>query len=131
MSVRPPWMTALAVFCVAALCINVPRDLFVESARDVEVWGGIELHGRAAMLSAPLHWLLFAIGAWAFWTARPWAPPAAAVYAFYTGVSHVVWSEASPHGRGWPIGVAQAAVFITIAFILLRAGKRLPRGTVP
>jgi hypothetical protein len=118
-------MTALALLCVTALAVTVPSDLFIERARDVEVWGGFEVHGLAARLSAPIHWALFALGAWAFWTARPWAPTAAAAYMFYVAVSHLVWSEASPHGRGWQIGIVQAVVIAIIGVILLRARSAL------
>jgi hypothetical protein len=77
------------------------------------------------MLTAPIHWALFATGAWAFWRARPWAPAAAACYAFYVGVCHVVWSVTSPHGRGLHIGTLQAIVFAIAGGLLLRAGSTL------
>ena len=122
---RPWWMTGVAIFCMAALAVQIPSDLFVAGARDTEVWGGFEVHGLAAMLTAPIHWALFATGAWAFWTMRPWAPMAAAWYAFYVGVCHVVWSVTSPHGRGLQIGTLQAIVFAIAGILLLRAGSTL------
>jgi len=112
--------TALAAFCAATVVFLAARDLLVPEVRDVEVWLGFELHGRAARLSAPLHWAIFAFGAWAFWRAKPWAFTAAAAYTFYVAASHLVWSEASPHGRGWPMGLLQAAAFALIGFWLLR-----------
>ena len=121
---RPGWMTALAIGCFAAALVNVARDLFVASSRDVEIWLGFEIHGLAAMLTAPLHWLIFALGGWAFWTCQRWIVPAAAAYAFYAGISHLIWSEMSAHGRGWPIGLAQALVFSVIGLMLLRARPR-------
>jgi hypothetical protein len=84
-------MTALALFCAATVVFLAARDLFVPQARDVEVWFGFELHGRAARLSAPLHWAIFAVGAWAFWRARPWVVPAAIGYAIYVAFSHAIW----------------------------------------
>jgi hypothetical protein len=123
---RPWWMTGLAIFCAATVAATIPSDLFIEKARDVEVWGGFELHGWAAMVTAPIHWTLYALGAWAFWTARPWAPTAAAAYLFYVAISHLVWSEASPHGRGWQIGLFQAVVIAIIGLVLLRARSALP-----
>jgi hypothetical protein len=33
----------------------------------------------------------------------------------------VIWSEASPNGRGWPIGLAQAAAISIPGFLLLWA----------
>src|SRR5262245_30360523 len=89
--VRPRWMTALALFCAATVVFLAARDLFVPEARDVEVWFGIELHGAAARLTAPLHWAIFALGAWASWRARPWFARAALGYAIYVAISHLIW----------------------------------------
>jgi hypothetical protein len=120
-------MTALALFCAATVVFLVPRDLLLPETRDVEVWLGFELHGRAARLSAPLHWAIFALGAWGFWRARPWIAPAAAAYVLYVAVSHLVWSEASPQGNGWRVGLAQALAISVPALLLLRAGRRARR----
>jgi hypothetical protein len=38
----------------------------------------------------------------------------------YVALSHLIWSEASPHGRGWPAGLAQAAAISLVAVLLLR-----------
>ena len=84
-------MTALALFCAGTVVFLAARDLFVAEARDVEVWFGIELHGAAAHWSAPVHWGIFALGAWASWTARPWIARAAVGYAIYVAASHVIW----------------------------------------
>ena len=116
-------MTAIGAFCILALLVTVPSDLLVPAARDVEVWLGFELHGRLAMLTAPIHWAVFALGAWAAWTAQPWIVPCAAGYMFYVALSHLVWSEASPHGRGWPIGLAEAAAFTALGVLLLRSAR--------
>ena len=125
---RPWWMTALAVVCAVALPIHIVRDLFVPSTRDVEIWFGYEVHGRLALLTAPLHWAIFALGGWAFWTGRRWIVPWTAAYLFYVAASHLVWSEASPNGRGWPIGLAQAVAIALMGALLLRAGRRLEPG---
>jgi hypothetical protein len=117
-------MTALAVFCLLTVVFLVPRDLFFPETRDVEVWFGFELRGRAALLTAPLHWAIFAAGAWGFWRQERWIVPAAAAYVFYVAISHLIWSEASPNGRGWPIGLAQAAAISIPGFLLLRARPR-------
>ena len=120
-------MTALAVFCVLTVAFLVPRDLLLPEARDVEVWLGFEVHGRAALLTAPLHWALFGAGAWGFWQQRPWASAGAALYLFYVALSHLVWSEASPNGQGWPMGLAQAAAISLPGFLLWRARPRVSR----
>jgi hypothetical protein len=91
LTARPHWMTAMALFCAFTVPFLIWRDFFDPMASTVEVWGGFELHGAAARWSAPLHWLIFAVGAWAFWTRRPWIAPAAAAYAGYVAVSHVIW----------------------------------------
>jgi len=124
------WMRALSLFCAATVLFLAARDLFVPGARDVEVWLGFEVHGRAAALTAPLHWGLFGVGAWAFWTARPWILPCAAGYAFTVALSHLVWSEASPHGHGWPSGLAQAAA-LSIPGVLLLCAHRRARSRSP
>ncbi len=120
-------MSALAAFCAATVVFLMGRDLFVPEVRDVEVWCGFELRGRAAQLTAPLHWAIFAAFGWGFWCAKPWIVPLASAYLFYVALSHLVWSEASPNGRGWPMGLLQAALFSSSGVWLLRAGRRSQR----
>lgn len=115
-------MTAAALFCVATVAFLVARDLFVSDARDVEVWFGFELRGRAALLTAPLHWAIFGVGAYGFWLQRPWIVRAAAGYSFYIALSHLVWSEVSPNGHGWVAGLAMALVLSIPGVWLLRSG---------
>lgn len=117
---QPGWMTIGAALCAATVVVSVFRDLFLPASREVEVWLGLEFTGWIAYATAPLHWAIFAVGAWAFWTGRPWIVPAAAGYLFYAAFSHLVWSEASPHGRGWPIGLVQAAVIGGAGWFLLQ-----------
>jgi len=121
-------MTALAVFCFATVVVLVLGDLFVDRRRSVEIWFGFELRGTAALLTAPLHWLVFLAGAWGFWFQRPWILSAAAVYAFYVALSHLVWSEVSPQGRGWPVGLLQALALSIPGVLLLRARRLRRRG---
>ncbi len=123
---RPWWMTALSLFCLASVLFLVPRDLFFAETRDVEVWLGFEVRGAAALLTAPLHWAIFALGAWGFWQRRPWVVSWAAAYVFYVALSHLIWSEASPNGNGWPIGLVQALAISIPGMLLLRA-RRLAR----
>jgi hypothetical protein len=118
---RPWWISALLAFCLLGLVVSIPRDLFFPAYRDIEVWFGFELSGWPARLTAPLHWAIFAAGAWGFWKLRPWMWPWASVYVFYVAASHLVWSEASEHGRGWPIGLAQALALSVVALTLWRA----------
>ena len=124
---RPMWMIACALICLIALLLSAPRDLFFQENRGVEVWLGFEVRGWLAILTAPVHWAIFGVGAWAFWTRRFWVVPWAAAYLFYVAISHLIWSEASPNGRGWPIGLAQAIGISVVGVSLLRARTRPKR----
>ena len=119
-------MTVLAVLCLATVVVSMVRDLFWPDSRWVEVWFGFEVMGWPALLTAPLHWAIFVIGAAAFWRGEAWVVPWAAGYLFYAAASHLIWSEASPHGRGWPIGLLQAAAISTAGWVVLRLGRTLP-----
>jgi hypothetical protein len=112
-------MTALALFCLASVIFLVPRDLFLEHTRDVEVWFGFEVRGPWALLTAPLHWAVFLIGAWGFWSVRTWVVPAAAVYSFYVALCHLIWNQTSPSGWGWQAGLMQTLLFSLPGFVLL------------
>ena len=104
-SPRPWWMTALAFFCLGSVVFLVPRDLFFSETRDVEVWLGFEIRGTAALLTAPIHWAIFLLGAWGFWHRRPWILPCAAAYVFYIALSRlrVLHRSQPPHlERGEP-----------------------------
>lgn len=116
---------ALAVFCAGTVLFLAARDLWLPEVRDVEVWCGFEVRGAAARLTAPLHWALFAAGAWAAWRAKPWIWSAAAAYALYVALSHLVWNLASPHGAGLAMGLLQAAGFAAVALGLWRLPPRL------
>ncbi len=105
---RPRWMSALAVACLGTVFFLAYRDLFLAETRDVEVWLGLGFRGAAALLTAPLHWAIFLAAAWGFWSVRPWILPAAAGYAFYVAVSHLVWSQTSPAGCGFVAGLGMA-----------------------
>jgi hypothetical protein len=122
---RPWFATAAAVYCAASAVFLMARDLLVPEVRDVEVWFGFELRGLAARLTAPLHWAIFAAGAFAFWTQQRFVWTAAAAYAFYFALSHLVWSEASPNGNGWLVGLAQAAALSIPGWLFLRVGRAL------
>lgn len=129
-AVAPPprWMRACAAVCFLTLVATAGGDLFYPPARGVEVWLGFEVTGPLALVTAPIHWTIFAVATWAFWTGRSWIVPFAAGYLFYVAVSHFVWSEASPHGRGWRAGLLEAAGFSVAALLLLqRRGRPIPR----
>lgn len=121
---RPHWMTAMAVFCALGAALLISRDLTVPEVRDVEVWFGFELRGSAARLTAPLHWAILGAGAWAYWTQQRWIALATALYLNYVAFSHLVWSEASPRGRGFWVGLAQATLFAALALPFWIAHRR-------
>jgi hypothetical protein len=116
-------MTALAAFCLASVVFLVWRDLFLPRVRDVEVWLGFEVQGTAARMTAPLHWALFLVGAWGFWTQRRWILPCAAAYAFYVALSHLIWNVTSPVGRGWLVGFVQLMGLSVPGVLLLYAHR--------
>jgi len=122
---RPWWTTALALACVGTLVATMSGDLFVPAAHDTEVRFGFEVTGPMAFATAPIHWALFATGAWAFWTQRTWAPVAGACYLTYVALCHIVWSVTSVHGRGLPIGLLEGAIFVAGAIVLFRARHAL------
>lgn len=118
---RPWWMNILFVLCLL-LAIGVPIEVLTRPlADDVEVLLGIEFTGWAAKAVGLLHWAIFSAGAWGFWKMAPWMWPWAAVYVFQVALAHLVWSELSPNGNDWSIGLLQAVGISCIAFMLWRA----------
>jgi hypothetical protein len=116
---RPAWMTALAAVCALTVVVSVFRDVFLPANRWMEIWFGFEITGWPALATAPIHWAIFAAGAYGFWNQRPWAGPCAAGYLVYAGFAHLVWSEVSPHGRGIAIGLVQAAALSGLGLLIL------------
>ena len=111
----------VSIFCVATFFFLLYRDLFIPHVRDVEVWFGLELRGPLASATAPLHWAIFAVGAWGYWHLRPWIWPWASVYAFYIAASHFVWNLVSETGGGLDAGLIQFGLFSIPATALLLA----------
>lgn len=118
-SSRRRWEIALAVFCAGTVVFLVTRDLMLPRVQAVEVWLGIEVHGFWARATAPLHWALFAVGAWAFARGRAWIWPASSLYAVYVGISHLIWNLQSPNGGGLVHGVWQLLLFTGVGAVLL------------
>ena len=102
----------------------VYRDLTLPDVRDTEVWFGVALRGRAARLTAPLHWALLAAGAWAWWTQRAWAARATALYLAYVALSHAIWSALNPRAEYAPHGLALAAACALAAIPFWRKRAR-------
>lgn len=121
-SARPWWMNLIFVFCLYMTFVYMPFDVFLKPvAEDEEVWFGITLHGWAAKASAPLHWLIYAGGAYGFWRMRRWMWPWAALYVAQVSFAMAVWNGIDPRGAGWLPGLVAAAVFAVPAVALWRA----------
>ncbi len=128
-----PW---LALFCAGTVAFLAYRDLTIPAVRDVEIWLGIELQGRLAQATAPLHWLVFAVAAFGFARRQRWVWPAAISYAIYVAASHLVWNLTSPRGGGAMAGLGQLALFLLPAALLFllapaRECAERPGGTHP
>jgi len=128
---RPWWMNILFVWC-AILAIGVPFELLSRPvAEDIEVWFGFELTGWLAKGGGLLHVLLFTAGTWGFWKIRAWMWPWASVYVAQVAISHLVWSELSPDGRGWRTGLIQAVGISIIGVLLWRARPLFQKSESP
>jgi short-subunit dehydrogenase len=130
---RPWWMNALMFFCVYMTAVYMPWDLFVKPvADDAEAWFGIVLRGWAAKATAPLHWAIYAAGAYGFWRMRAWMWPWAAVYAAQMAIGMFVWSVAYVGGvRGWVLGLLLLAVFSGLTLALWGARERFQGSRPP
>jgi hypothetical protein len=123
-ALRPWWMNLIFAFCLYMTFIYMPFDIFIKPvAEDEEVWFGITLHGWAAKATAPLHWLIYAAGAYGFWRMRWWMWPWAALYVAQVSFSMLVWNLLDPRGAGLLAGSVAAAVFAVPAVALWRARR--------
>lgn len=126
---RPWWMNALLAFCLYMTFIYLPYDLFVKPvAADEEVWFGFVLRGWWAKATAPLHWLIYAAGAWGFWRMSRWMWPWAALYCGQVAVAMAVWNVVDARGGGWLPGLVAAAVFLVPTVALWRSKRRFQGG---
>ena len=119
---RPWWMNLIFLFCLYMTFVYLPFDLFVKPrASDEEVWFGFVLHGTWAKLTEPLHWAIYAAGAWGFWKMRPWMWPWAAVYTAQVAIGMLVWNLLDPRGQGWLGGSITGIVFLVPTIALWRS----------
>ena len=125
---RPWWANVALAVALFGACIFSPYDLFfVPFDRAEEVWFGITFHGGAAKVGEVAHWLVWTTFAYGLWRMRPWVPVLAAVYFLQVALAHLIWSVASPRGRGVAIGAIQATVFTVAAAIAFRARPAFKR----
>ena len=119
---RPWWINLLWVFCLYMTFIYVPFDVFFKPmAQDQEVWFGVVLSGFWAKATEPLHWLIYALGAWGFWRMRAWMWPWAAAYAAQVAIGMLVWNLREARGGGWLAGVIAALIILLPTVALWRA----------
>jgi hypothetical protein len=78
---RPRWMNPIFYFCLYMAFVYMPFDFFFKPlATDHEIWFGVALTGWWAKATEPVHWLIYAAGAYGFWKMKAWMWPWAAVY---------------------------------------------------
>jgi uncharacterized protein len=126
---RPWWMNLLMIFCVYMAFVYMPWDFFVKPvARDAEAWFGFLLHGRWAKLTEPLHWAIYAAGAYGFWRMRSWMWPWAALYAAQVTLGMFVWNVVYVGGaRAWLGGLVAFVPLAAITVALWNAQDQFGR----
>ena len=119
---RPWWMNGLFYFCLYMTFIYMPFDLFYKPvAVDEEIWFGFTLHGWWAKATAPLHWVIYGLGAYGFWRMKSWMWPWAAVYAAQVVIAMAVFNVVDYRGGGWLAGLVAGAIFAIPMVALWRA----------
>jgi hypothetical protein len=120
---RPAWMNALMVFCFYMALVYVPWDFLMKPlAHDEEVWFGIRLTGAWAKLTEPLHFAIYAAGAYGFLRMRPWMHPWAAVYTAQIAIGMLIWPIVYLGGFGGVLmGLISGAAFGYLTLMLWRA----------
>jgi short-subunit dehydrogenase len=120
---RPWWMNGLMLVSAFLAYVYIPWDFFFKPlVTDQEVWFGIVLTGWAAKLTEPLHFLIYATGAYGFWRMRPWMWPWAAAWTAQLAFGMLVWPIVYSGGvGGWALGIAGGAAFGAIAWALYNA----------
>ena len=90
---RSWWMNALMVFSGFMAFVYLPWDFFMKPvASDAEVWFGVRFTGWSAKLLEPLHWAIYAAGAYGFRRMSRWMWPWAAVYCGQVAFGMLVWN---------------------------------------
>ena len=109
---RPWWMNGVFYFCCYMTFIYMPFDLFLKPvAEDHEIWFGFSLTGWWAKATEPLHWAIYAAGAYGFWRMRSWMWPWASVYAGQVVIAMIVWNLIDDNGGGIVAASIAGAIF--------------------
>ena len=118
-------MTGLLGFCAFMALVYVPYDFFWKPVdRDQEVWVGFMLTGWAAKATEPLHWAIYAAGAWGFWKMRAWMHPWAALYCGSVALGMAIWGVRDARPSSLYVGLAGCVPFALLTAALWRARYR-------
>jgi hypothetical protein len=119
-------MNGLMLFCTYMTAFYMPWDFFIKPvSRDAEAWFGFLLYGWAAKATEPLHWAIYAAGAYGFWRMRAWMWPWAALYTAQVALGMLIWGIVYRGGTaGWLGGLAGAAPLGALAAALWNARER-------
>ncbi len=91
------WMNAIFAFCLFMTFIYMPYDIFWKGVEgNDEIWFGFVLTGWTAKLTEPLHWAIYAAGAYGFWKMAGWMWPWAAAYTAQVAIGMAVWALLQP-----------------------------------
>ena len=111
-------------FCLYMTFVYMPYDLFIKPvAEDQEVWFGFMLEGWAAKATEPLHWAIYAAGAYGFWKMSAWMWPWAAVYVAQVVIAMAMFPLLNDMGNPW-MGPVAAVLFAVPTVALWRARHR-------
>ena len=132
-STRPWWMNLIFYFCVFMTFVYVPFDLFAKPvAVDREIWFGFAVSGWWAKATEPIHWFIYAAGAYGFLKMKSWMWPWAAVYTGQVVIAMFVFNIVNEQaGGGWRAGGIAAAVFAVPMVALWRSRARFGRAVRP
>lgn len=113
-------------YCMVMAVAYIPWDLFLKPvAVDQEVWLGVVIRGWGAKLTAPLHWVIYSLGAYGFWRMRRWMWPWASLYAAQVALGTFLWSVVYVGGLwGWLSGIVGGACVGALALALWEARER-------
>lgn len=117
---RPFWMQLVWLFCLYMALIYVPYDIFFTPvAEDEQVWFGVILYGWWAKATAPIHWIIYAAGAWGFYKMHRWMHPWAGVYVTQVAIAMFVWGFL--YGTAvttWVVGSVTGTLLLGLAIAL-------------
>lgn len=127
---RPWWMNGIWLFCLYMTFIYMPFDLFFKPVAGAEeVWFGFTLHDWWAKATEPLHWAIYAAGAYGFWRMRPWMWPWAALYSAQVALAMALWNLLDPNGGGLLVAFVSGGLFVVPTVALWRARARFTPST--